>query len=167
MRGLRILTVGEESGMHTVSEATRSAALHELEAVAQELERDGQSDRARRLFVGLSVLRAGVQPTHANDTSPFLTTGEAAEALGIRSVNTIKRWVRDGLLEGHQRGGRILVSKRSVAAMRDSPAVVRRQAASRRIDEAFAPFGDEGGSNESDDLTMAWSGRKPWDAPRE
>ena len=35
-----------------------------------------------------------------------MTTGEAAEALGIRSVNTIKRWAGEGLLEGFRRVAR-------------------------------------------------------------
>jgi hypothetical protein len=43
-----------------------------------------------------------------------MTTGQAARALGIASLNTIKSWVRAGLLEGFQRGGRVMVSRASV-----------------------------------------------------
>lgn len=40
--------------------------------------------------------------------------GAAARGLGVRSINTIKRWAREGRLDGVRRGGRLLVSAASV-----------------------------------------------------
>ena len=49
----------------------------------------------------------------------LLTTGQAARALGVRSVNTVKQWVRQGTLEGVRRGSRLLVLRSSVDRLRD------------------------------------------------
>jgi excisionase family DNA binding protein len=136
------------------------AAVRELETLVRELAQDGQTERAARLAESVSALLAQAprKPTSAGE---LMTTGQAAEALGVRSVNTIKRWVSDGLLEGFQRGGRILVSKSSVDAMRDSRVVKARIDYDRRVDEALAAFGSDEEVDPSE-MRAAWEGRKPW-----
>ncbi|MHB1415981.1 MAG: helix-turn-helix domain-containing protein, partial [Chloroflexota bacterium] len=63
-------------------------------------------------------------PRKSQRREPFaetdlLTTGQAADALGLRSVNTVKRWVREGALEGFRRGSRILIPRESVVRLQN------------------------------------------------
>jgi excisionase family DNA binding protein len=109
-------------------------SLEKLEQLAHELNERGESSVAKRIEHEVAVLRAQSSPPK------LMTTGEAAEALGVRSINTIKRWAQDGKLEGYRRGGRVLVSAQSVAAMAESPLIAREQAFERELDEAHAPF---------------------------
>ena len=134
-------------------------SLSKLEQLAHELACRGDAELAERIGSEVAVLRAETAPPK------LMTTGEAAEALGIRSVNTIKRWAQDGKLEGFRRGGRVLVSARSVAALAESSLIGRERAYERELDEALAPF--DGGDGEVPELGLTWSGRKPWssDAP--
>ena len=134
-------------------------SLSKLEQLAQELEQRGETSAAERIGQEVAVLRAETAPPK------LMTTGEAAEALGIRSINTIKRWAQDGKLEGYRRGGRVLVSARSVEAMAESSLISRQRDIEREFDEALAPF--EFGDGEVPELGMTSSGRKPWehDAP--
>jgi excisionase family DNA binding protein len=134
-------------------------SLERLGQVAHELECQGESALAARIGSEVAVLRAETAPPK------LMTTGEAAEALGIRSVNTIKRWAQDGKLEGFRRGGRVLVSARSVAALAESSLIGREQAYEHELNEALAPF--DAGNEEIPELGATRSGRKPWerDAP--
>jgi excisionase family DNA binding protein len=134
------------------------AAVREIQTLVRELEQDGQPERAARLSESVAALLAG----GSDGPGELMTTGEAAEALGVRSVNTIKRWASDGLLEGFQRGGRMLVSKSSVDAMRNSKVVQARVAADHRVDEVLAAFGSDE-EPEPGELRAAWEGRKPWE----
>jgi excisionase family DNA binding protein len=131
-------------------------SLEKLEQLAQELEERGETSVAKRIAQEVTALRA------QTSLPKLMTTGEAAEALGIRSINTIKRWAQDGKLEGYRRGGRVLVSARSVAAMAESPLVAREHTFERDLEDAYAPFGfDEA---EVPDFGDTWVGRKPWAA---
>src|SRR5271167_676170 len=95
-----------------------------------------------------------------SDTSEviLITTGEAARLLGVRSINTIKRWAIDGVLEGFRRGGRILVSRRSVERLVGSPPLAEQKKFEADQEEALAPF-DVG--DDEPLPTSAMSGRKP------
>lgn len=55
-----------------------------------------------------------------NSANPeVLTTGQAAAAIGVRSVNTVKKWVENGTLDGFRRGSRVLVLKDSVVRLQN------------------------------------------------
>jgi hypothetical protein len=143
--------------MKSVDEAVR-----ELQQLMLELQQDGQQERAARLSASVSAILSEAQ----GGPGELLTTGQAAEALGVRSVNTIKRWASDGLLEGFHRGGRVLVSSRSVDALRNSKVVNRRTAVEGRINEVLSAFDDGDDAPHPSELTMAWTGRKPWEQSR-
>jgi excisionase family DNA binding protein len=140
--------------MNSVDEAVR-----EIQTLVRELQQDGQTERAARLSESVSALLAGA----SSGPGELMTTGEAAEALGVRSVNTIKRWAGDGLLEGFQRGGRMLVSKSSVDAMRNSKVVNARVATERRDADVFAAFDDGDEAPDPSEMRATWEGRKPWE----
>ena len=92
----------------------RAASLVQLDAVADELTRRGEADLAQKTREAVAVLRSG-------DAAPdLMTTGEAARLLGVRSINTVKAWVRDGLLDGMHVGGRMKVSRASIERWIDS-----------------------------------------------
>ena len=82
-----------------------------LESLAENLTERDEMDLAQKVRSLIAELRDG--PV-ADPTGGVMTTGEAARFLGVRSVFTIKRWAREGILDGYQRGGRILISRESV-----------------------------------------------------
>lgn len=140
-----------------------ASVLGQLEAIADELQAREQADLAEQLRTVTNVLRAAVPPTE----EPLITTAEAAQALGVRSVNTIKRWVRDGLLTGYRRGGRVLVTRSSVERMVGEPALARQHSYETGLAAALAPF-DAGKDVAVEELeTTTHCGRTPWttDAP--
>src|SRR3954468_23564999 len=96
--------------------------LGQLDAITAQLQAREQPDLAEQLRRVTDVLRAATPPPRDD---AVLTTAEAAQALCVRSVNTIKRWVRDGLLEGYRRGGRVLVSRSAVERMAQESIVSR------------------------------------------
>jgi excisionase family DNA binding protein len=130
-------------------------AAGRLEALRQRLEELGQAElAAEAAAIGASLRGRGAVAPRGG----VMTTGEAAELLGVSSVNTIKRWAREGRLEGYQRGGRVMVSRASVERMLDAPAVAAERAYERELDEALAPFD----AAERPLPPTRWSGRKPW-----
>lgn len=131
-------------------------AIQDLKKVARELEDRGDSKLARRVGRAVAALLDG------EETAPeLLTTGEAAQELGIRSVNTIKRWASQGLLDGFRRGGRVLVSRASVEKMKGHTSVSQEIVFERELDEALDPF--DFGDEPVPDLSATWVGRKPWE----
>lgn len=81
---------------------TTLSTLAELE---REMARAGRSREEEALR---EALRALARPERG-----FLTTGQAAEKLGV-SISTVKRWVERGALGGGAMGGRWLVAAESV-----------------------------------------------------
>jgi len=134
-------------------------ALEALETVQRRLADTGSLELAETMERALEALRdeRGVH----EPTGGVMTTGQAAQVLGVRSVNTIKRWAREGLLEGFRRGGRVLVSRRSVEHLIGSPSVAEQRAFEHRLDEDLGGFGDDKAPELP--LNATWRGRRPWD----
>jgi excisionase family DNA binding protein len=128
-----------------------------LRETRDELERRGIDDLAQALDQAIADLSAPSPPSPGE----LITTGEAARLLGIRSVNTIKRWAADGILEGYRRGARILVTRASVDAMQADSRLERHKARERALDEALAPF--DVGDEPLPRSDVLWEGRKPWE----
>lgn len=122
-----------------------------LERVAEKLAERGQDDLAREVDAVVSDLRRN----RGLKDPDVMTTGEAAAALGVRSVFTVKRWARDGILDGFRRGGRILITRASVERLLNSPTVAKQRAAEADLEEFDA--GEEALP------PMPWLGRKPWE----
>lgn len=133
----------------------RTEPLKRLATVAAQLEAEGQVELAREVTAALDELRHQASPP-----GDLLTTGEAASLLGIRSLNTIKRWAAEGLLEGYRRGGRVLVTRASVERLLHSPTLAEQRAWEQRVDQALAPF--DLGAEPHPPTGAAHIGRKPW-----
>ena len=133
----------------------RAASLVQLDAVADELTRRGETDLAQKTREAVSALRSV-------DAAPDLvTTGEAALLLGVRSINTVKAWVRDGLLEGSQVGGRMKVSRASIERMLESAILVRERAWEREVEVVLDAF--DAGYLPLPPSDVSSMGRAPWD----
>lgn len=61
----------------------------------------------------------------------WITTGEAARMLGVRSINTVKRLIRDGHLTAIRPGGHYRVAADDVRALAVGQTASRRSASSR------------------------------------
>jgi excisionase family DNA binding protein len=130
------------------------ADLQEIRARAPSADR---TELANEIGAVAAALQALV-PVADEDT--LLTTGDAASMLGVRSVNTIKRWARQGLLEGYRRGGRVLVSRRSVDRLRQSPTVAAEREYEQGLREALDAF--DFGDAPCSPTSLTAAGRKPW-----
>jgi excisionase family DNA binding protein len=135
-------------------ERTDTAAKR-LETLSKQLEERGQVDLAQEVGAVINILRPRVVP---EPPGGVMTTGEAASVLGVKSVNTIKRWVAEGLLAGFRRGGRVMVSRESVERMARSPEV----ADQRTRDAEIAADLEEFDAGDEPLPPTAWAGRKPW-----
>jgi excisionase family DNA binding protein len=130
----------------------------ELEQIREQLQAEGQDALANRLERSIADLRdSAISPMPSGGV---MTTGEAAAELGVRSVNTIKRWAAEGFLEGFRRGGRILVSRRSVERLRDNSALHAQRDWESGLQDALAPF--DAGEEELPPSDATTLGRKPW-----
>jgi excisionase family DNA binding protein len=132
----------------------------ELESVRVELEQSGQTALAQKVDRSIADLRERV--TVSMPEKGVMTTGEAAKKLGIRSVNTVKRWVNDGLLIGLRLGSRVMVTRESVDRLLESAVPERQRVWEQGLAEALAPF--DAGDEELPPSAATTLGRKPWEA---
>jgi excisionase family DNA binding protein len=137
----------------------------DLELITARLQEQGQPE----LVEALDRVRAEMErllSQAAPAPQEMLTTTEAAALLGVRSINTIKRWASEGRLEGSRRGSRVVVSRHSVEQMRQNAALGRQRAYEQDLAEALAPFSAT--AADADDVAaltgQAHQGRKPWAA---
>ncbi|HVC35561.1 MAG TPA: helix-turn-helix domain-containing protein [Chloroflexota bacterium] len=82
--------------------------LTTLEALEMEMAQTGRGREEAALREAVNAL--------ARPERGFLTTGQAAEKLGV-SIPTIKRWIERGTLAGGALGGRWVVAQESVARL--------------------------------------------------
>jgi hypothetical protein len=88
---------------------------------------------------------------------------EATRALGIRSVNTIKLWVKTGYLNGKRIGGRILIPRTEIERL-EHDEQVRVMRAVDRAHEESADLGRDSGMT-PEELQLLEEGRPgklPW-----
>src|SRR5437868_157654 len=102
-------------------------AADRLERVARTLETRGDTALAEEIRAALAIDSRAAAPD-------LITTGDAASLLGIRSRNTVKRWAREGLLDGYRLGGRVMVTRESVERLRATPTLAHQQQYEREID---------------------------------
>ncbi len=109
----------------------------------------------------MSVVRRVVE------TKPeWITTGEAARLLQVGSINTVKRWAREGKLRYRRPGGeqgRMQIERSSVESLLQSTdsellAIQR----SERAWDKLGAFGREMTHAEMDELEADRKGKLPW-----
>ncbi len=97
------------------------------------------------------------------DQEEFLTTAEAARALGIRSVNTIKLWVKTGYLRGRKIGGRTLIPRSEIERLENDERVRAMRAVGKLHEESSDLGRDEGMTPEElQSLSDGRPGTLPW-----
>jgi hypothetical protein len=97
------------------------------------------------------------------DAHRLLTTTEAADVLGIRSVNTLKALVRVAGIQTVMHGNRMMIPVSEVERLRESAQVRGIRAADRAHDAADALGTLEGLSQEEmDALSAGRPGIPPW-----
>lgn len=93
----------------------------------------------------------------------LLTTAEAAQALGVRSVNTVKYWVKTNYLQGVKRGNRTLIPLSEIERIKSQDRVWMIQTSEQRQDATRLPGDDRPlMSDELAILQEARSGINPW-----
>ncbi len=137
-----------------------SEALRALDEVRKYLIAEGRSDLVEKVADVITTL----QPDRRPPVGELLSTGEAAALLGVRSINTVKRWAGDGILDGYRVGGRVKVTQSSVEKLLKSPIAKRQRRYEHDLAAALDPF--DGGAEPPPPTGRAHQGRKPWAAPQ-
>lgn len=102
--------------------------------------------------------------------SRLLTTTEAAELLGIRSVNTLKVLIRQSGLPYEMHGNRMMIPVSALQRLQHSGGLRGIRASDQAHDaiDAFQPKDDRRGltSRQLRDLAAGRPGRLPWQASK-
>lgn len=132
-------------------------SITELRKVIEEIRMHAQDGNVDE------VIRATDHALHALDGDQLLTTTQAAELLGIRSVNTLKLLVRGSGIGYQMRGNRMMIPLTELQRLQDS-SEVRGIRASDRLHDASADLGTEEGLNNEQlkDLALSRPSRLPW-----
>ena len=91
----------------------------------------------------------------------LLTTAEAADALGVRSVNTIKYWVKTGYIHGVKRNGGAMIPRSEVDRIMDEDRV-RQMRSAAELDEMASELGRPMTDDEMRELSASRPGKLPW-----
>lgn len=124
----------------------------ELEAIQTSAQEGNLAEVQRRASSALQAL----------GRTRLLTTSEAAELLGIRSVNTVKVLVRRLGIPYEQHGNRMMLPLPEIERLQESLEVRGIRASDRAQDAIAALDGDGLTQEELDDLSDARPGTLPW-----
>lgn len=111
------------------------------------------------------VMRTADHALHALDPNRLLTTSEAAELLGLGSVNTLKLMVRQSNLRYEMHGNRMMIPVSGLEQLQES-AMLRGIRASDKAHDANSELGADGELTDAElaHLESARPGRLPWKA---
>ncbi len=91
----------------------------------------------------------------------LLTTTEAADALGVRSVNIVKYWVKTGYIHGVKHDERTMIPVSEIERIMDEDRV-RDMRAADKLDEATNELGRPMTDEEMEMLAASRPGKLPW-----
>ncbi len=91
----------------------------------------------------------------------LLTTTEAADTLGVRSVNIVKYWVKTGYIHGVKHDERTMIPVSEVERIMDEDRV-RDMRAADKMDEATNELGRPMTDEEMEILAASRPGKLPW-----
>ena len=124
----------------------------------RELEAIQASAKARDLE---GVVQTVDRALHALDESRLLTTTEAANMLGVRSVNTLKLLVRQLGIPYSRHGSRMMLALADIERLQDRIEVRGIRASDQAHDETQSLGSGELSREELDDLSSARLGKLP------
>lgn len=109
------------------------------------------------------VIQTANTTLRALDGTQLLTTREAADIVGMRSINTLKALVIRNGIPYQKIGNRMMLSLAEVEALKASP-LMRGIRASEALHDTLDELGQPGGlsTEELQDLEAARPGRLPW-----
>lgn len=130
-----------------------------LKGIAERLEGPDDVAAARLALEDLALM---VSQRVELDPRRLMTTGQAAQELGVGSINTVKKWVGDGLLDGYRVGSRIMVTRDSVDKFKRRPDVSRQRQFEAKLVSALRLLASDAVKAHLE-ASQDWDDeRKPW-----